>query len=135
MTEEKYPHKILVVEDEPAMLDALIDNLQAAGFGHVLQARNGEDGLVLAVQEKPDLILLDIIMSKMDGMSMLKELRNNVKTRDIKVILLTNLTADDAVMGGVVANEPSYYLVKSDHSISDIVEKVKETLGIEPTAH
>ena len=131
MSGEKYPNKILIVEDEAVMLKTLVDNLSAEGFGHIIQARNGEEGLILAINEKPDLVILDIIMPKMNGMMMLKELRQNPVGKDMKVILLTNLIADDPITKGVVANEPSYYLVKTEHSIEDIVEKVKTTLGLE----
>jgi len=128
---EKYAHKILIIEDEQAMLDALTDNLHAAGFAHVLQARNGQAGLDTALQENPDLILLDIVLPKMDGMTMLKKLRSDSKGKDLKVILLTNLTADDSIMAGIATNEPSYYLIKTDHSISDVIQKVKQTLSLE----
>ena len=132
MTQEKYPHKILIVEDEVSMLSALVDNLTASGFGHIIQARNGDEGLAMALKERPDLIILDIVMPKMDGMTMLKNLRQNPEGRNVKVILLTNLTANDSIMKGVVADEPSYYFVKSDYSIADVIQKVKITLGIEP---
>jgi|SRR3989344_964223 len=130
MPEEKYAHKILIVEDEQAMLDTLMDNLRAAGFTHIFQARNGQDALDIAMREELDLILLDIIMPKMDGMTMLKKLRETPKGKELKVILLTNLTADDSTMQGIVNDEPSYYLIKTDHSIGDVVEKVKSTLGL-----
>ena len=58
MAETKYPHKILIIEDEEPMLQALTDNLKAAGFEHILQARDGEEGLASALTDKPDLILL-----------------------------------------------------------------------------
>ena len=132
MEHEKYPHTILIVEDEASMADALADNLVAAGFKPPLRARDGEEAMHMALKETPDLILLDIVMSKMDGMTMLKRLRADPKGKELKVVLLTNLTADDSIMGGIVKNEPSYYLVKTEHSIDDVVEKVKTTLGIDP---
>jgi len=107
-----------------------MDNLRAAGFTHIFQARNGQDALDIAMREELDLILLDIIMPKMDGMTMLKKLRETPKGKELKVILLTNLTADDSTMQGIVNDEPSYYLIKTDHSIGDVVEKVKSTLGL-----
>lgn len=130
MPTEKYPHKILIVEDENAMLKALTDNFIQAGFGHLLQAKNGEEGLIMALKEKPDLILLDIVMPIMDGITMLKKLREDPRGKDIKVILLTNLSADNKITNSVIANEPSYYLVKADYSIDDVVEKAKTTLGV-----
>ena len=120
----------MIIEDEGAMGDTLSDNLSAIGFKQPLRARNGEEGLKIALKELPDVILLDIVMSKMDGMTMLKKLRTDARGKDLKVIFLTNLTADESIMGGVITTEPSYYLVKTDHSIDDVVEKVKATLGI-----
>ena len=132
MPTEKYSHKILIVEDEVAMLNALVDNLQASGFGHILQARNGEAGLALALDEKPDLIILDIVMPRMDGMTMLKKLRQDERGKDLKVILLTNLAADESITKGATIYEPSYYIIKSEHSIEDVIQKVKIVLNLEP---
>ena len=135
MTKETYQHKILIVEDEEVMLNAIADNLALAGFKNVFRARNGEDGLALALRENPDLILLDIVMPKMDGMTMLDALRKDDHGKNMKVILLTNLTADDSIMTGVVKNIPSYYIVKTDYSIDDVIRKVKVTLGIVPVTN
>ncbi len=132
MEAKTYPHKVLIIEDEAPMLKALADNLHAAGFVHVVQSRDGADGLMLALAEQPDLIILDLIMPKMDGMTMLKKLREDQKGKALKVILLTNLTgSDEKIMNSVVEGEPSYYLVKTSHSISDVIDKVKIVLGIE----
>lgn len=127
-----YPQKILIVEDETPMLMSLKDNLAAAGFEHLLEAKDGEEGLALAFKEKPDLILLDILMPKMDGMTMLDKLCRDGRCSGIKVILLTNLHADDSIMKGIVSHEPSYYLVKTQFSIDDVIDKVKITLGLKP---
>jgi len=116
------------------MLRPLTDNLTAAGFGRILHAKNGEDGLALALREKPDLILLDIIMPKMDGMTMLDKLCEDGGCSDTKVILLTNLSVDESIMEGIIKNEPSFYLVKADFSIKDVVEKVKVVLDISPSS-
>ena len=131
MAAEKYSNKILIVEDEKAMQSALVDNLENAGFAHILTADNGEAGLTIALKEAPDLILLDIVMPKMDGMTMLQKFREDPRGKNTKVILLTNLTANDSIMKGVVSNEPSFYLIKTDYSIDDVIQKVKTTLGLE----
>jgi DNA-binding response OmpR family regulator len=132
MEEKKYPHKILIIEDELAMQKALVDNLHANGLTHTMQAKDGEAGLALAIAQKPDLVILDLIMPKMDGMTVLKKIRENEHGKKLKVILLTNLTgSNDHVVSGIVHDEPSYFLVKTDHSIADVVEKVKVVLGIE----
>jgi len=122
--------RILVVEDEQDLLQALVDKFTREGF-EMLEAKNGEAGLDLALKEHPDLILLDIIMPIMDGMTMMKKLREDGWGKNVPIILLTNLSATDAeIIQGVVENEPFYYLIKSDWKIKDVVGKVRETLGL-----
>lgn len=125
--------KILVVEDEPDMRQALVESFRHEGF-EVLQAANGDEGLIEAHGGHPDLIILDILMPKMDGMEMMKKLRQqNEWGRKVPIILLTNLSADDKIMRGIVEDQPSYYLVKSDWKIPDVIEKVREML--KPNEH
>lgn len=125
-TKEKYT--IAVIEDEKDVSESLTGELNDEGFG-VITAFDGEEGLRLVLKEKPDLILLDIVMSKMDGMTMLSKLRISGEFgRRALVILLTNLNADDGIMSGITKNEPSYYLVKSHYTVADVVAKVKECL-------
>ena len=120
--------KILVVEDEPDMRQALVESLRYEGFD-VLQAANGVEGLEEALARRPDLIILDILMPKMDGMEMMKKLRQSDSWgRKVPIILLTNLSADDKIMQGIVEDEPSYYLIKSDWKIPEVIEKVREIL-------
>ena len=122
--------KILIVEDEEDMRQALVDKLTREGFD-TLEAQDGESGLTVALREQPDLILLDIIMPKMDGMTMMKKLREDAWGKKVPIILLTNLSAtEEKIIKGIVENEPSYYLVKSDWKIEDVVLKVKERLGL-----
>lgn len=121
--------KILIVEDERDMRQALVDELSRNGF-ETLEAKNGKEGLESALKNHPDLILLDIVMPEMDGMTMMQKLRENVEGKKIPIILLTNLNATDKIIEGVVRDEPSYYLVKSDWNIEGVVAKVKEMLGV-----
>lgn len=120
--------KILVVEDEISLLQALNLKLTKEGF-HVLSARNGQEGLDVAFKEHPDLILLDIIMPIMDGMTMLKKLREDARGRDIPVFILTNLTGSEKV-ADALDNESFDFLVKSDWKLEDVVKKVKEKLEL-----
>src|SRR3990167_306592 len=117
--------KILVVEDELAYLKLLHDQLTAKGY-EVLEAKNGKAGLEMAKNEKPDLILLDIRMPIMDGMTMLGLLRQDENGKNTKVIMLTNLEPDDKIVGKVLNEQPSYYFVKSDIQFNDLLEKIKE---------
>ena len=128
--EETTKKKILIIEDEMSQRKALVDKFTRESF-QVLEARDGEEGLRVALKEQPNIILLDIIMPKMDGMTMMKKLRQeNEWGKSVPVILLTNLSSDDdKIMKGITADEPAYYLVKSNWTINDVVEKVKERLS------
>ncbi|MBI2613997.1 MAG: response regulator [Candidatus Levybacteria bacterium] len=120
--------KILVVEDEESMLHAVSDYLINQEFATLL-ARDGEEGLATALKEHPDLILLDILMPKMDGMIMLQKLREDEWGKKAPVIILTNVTPNaNSVINSVLQNEPAYYLVKSDVKLEGILDKIKEVL-------
>ncbi len=124
-------YKIAIIEDDKVLSKALGEKLIRAGFD-IIQAYDGEEGLWLVLKEKPDLILLDIVMAKMDGMNLLKKLRNNSQNEwamKVPVIILTNLNADDNITRGVARDEPAYYLVKTDYTIDQVIEKVNECLG------
>lgn len=119
---------ILIVEDHAPVRIALVEKLQHEGM-KALEAKDGEEGLAMALREKPDLILLDIIMPRMSGMTMLDELRKSGEWgKSVPVIILTNLNPDDKIMREVVETEPVFYLVKADWKIEDVISKVKEVL-------
>ena len=120
--------KILVVEDEQAYSQLLNLQLTAKGYA-VLTAADGEEGLRKIKSEKPDLILLDIKMPVMDGMTMLELLRKDPVNKNLKVILLTNVEPDEKIIGGVVNDMPAYYIIKSDIQLDDLLAKVKELLA------
>jgi two-component system response regulator MprA len=122
--------KILVIEDDPALRGVLHDKFTLDGFS-VLEAKDGEEGLAMSLSEHPDIILLDIVMPRMDGLTVMKKLREmNEWGKNVPVVLLTNLSADDEKINqAIVDNEPAYYLVKSNWTISDLVEKVNERLS------
>ena len=123
--------KILVVEDEESMLDAISDYLETQEFV-TITARDGEEGLGIALKEHPDLILLDILMPKMDGMIMLQKLRQDEWGKGAPVIILTNVSPNtNSVINSVLQNKPAYYLVKSDVKLEGIIEKIKDVLKIE----
>ena len=117
---------IIVVEDDSDMQTLLKTTLTESGFS-VLVAKDGVEALSKIQSEKPDLVLLDILLPGMNGMSVLKEMREvGIAT---PVIILTNLSADEKIMQGILHDNPSYYLVKSDTPMDDIVTKIKGTLG------
>lgn len=119
--------KILIVEDEDSLRQVLADALTQAGFD-VSQAEDGQTGLLEAINGKPDLIFLDILMPRMDGRAAYKKLREDDAIKDIPVIFLTNLSELDTV-SSVIKDGNADYIVKSDWSIDDIVKKAKEKLG------
>jgi DNA-binding response OmpR family regulator len=121
--------KILIVEDEVVINKVYREGMSAEGFS-VISAMNGKDGLEIALKEKPDIILLDILMPVMDGLTMMQKLRDaNSYGKSVPIILLTNLSAgEDKIMSAITKNEPAYYLVKSDWNLSDVIDKVRERL-------
>lgn len=119
--------KILVVEDEPALSSALRSMLIREKY-EVTVAKDGQEGLVRAFTDHPDLILLDVIMPVMDGMTMLSALRKDVWGRNVPVILLTNLFDTEKIAQSMEQGVFDY-LVKSDWKLEDIIKKVKEKLA------
>ncbi len=119
--------KVLVIEDELNLCKSIEEILSAEGYT-VVTASDGEEGLRLAVSETPDLVLLDLILPKKDGFSVLKELRENEATSKIPVIVLSNLGEMEDV-GRVLELGANRYLVKTDYKLTEVVEKVKETLN------
>jgi len=122
--------QILIAEDEDSMLSALADKIRRTGFAEPLMARNGEEGLALALREHPDLLLVDILMPKMDGIAMVKKIREDAWGKTVKVILLTNFDTTDEMLKDVALIEPSYYLLKSNWQIDDVMTKIKEVLEL-----
>lgn len=96
------------------------------GF-EILQAYNGVEGVKLAETEKPDIILLDVIMPKMDGFVALKKIRKNPVTEKIPVILLTNLGQEEDVRKGRELGATDYF-IKANHTPQDVVDKIKSIL-------
>ena len=117
---------ILIVEDDIDLLEVLIKKFEAEKF-RVLQAVDGKAGLEVGCKEHPDLILLDIIMPVMDGMTMLKHLRADDWGKNVPVILLTNLS-DESKVVEAMQHGVYDYLVKSDWNISSVIAKVREKL-------
>lgn len=119
--------KILVVEDDQILVHMYQNLLQNHGHD-VTVVGDGEKGLKHALEDHPDLILLDIRMPKMDGMTMLKQLRQDSWGKTAKVIMLTNLDAIDKVLQGVIDNHPTYYLIKANNPPEKVLEKVQDVL-------
>ena len=119
--------KILVVDDEDFIRQALADKLKSSGFD-VIEAADGEEALKMAMENHPDLILLDVVMPKMDGIEAMKKIRQDDWGKNVPLILLTRVEPDDQMLQEIIENKPTYYLVKSNYRIEDVVNKVKEKL-------
>lgn len=122
--------KILVIEDELAYLDILCEQLAKNGYT-VICEKDGMKGLATAKSQHPDLILLDLRIPAMDGLSVLKELRKDGYGNSVKVILLTNLEATDSIVEKVISYRPAFYLMKSDIQIAELLEKIRELFNTE----
>lgn len=119
---------ILLVEDDDNLANVYVMRLQAEGF-KVVRVSNGEEALQAALQSKPDLILLDVMMPKVSGFDVLDILRNTPETANAKVIMLTALSqAADRERAQALGVDD--YLVKSEVVIADIVDRVKQHLGV-----
>jgi two-component system alkaline phosphatase synthesis response regulator PhoP len=119
--------KILIIEDEKAIADAMRTGLTEAGYD-AESVYDGEEGLKRAKDLKPDLILLDLLLPKKDGMSVLHELREDESTKNIPVMILSQLSDTDKISEGVALGVVGY-LVKVDFSLAEVVEKIKSVLG------
>lgn len=120
--------RILIVEDEAPLAQTLAAALSAEGFV-VQTAPDGDAGLRLALDSRPDLLLVDVVMPKKDGLTMLKELRADPWGKRVAVIILTNLT-DYKSVSDAVGHNVRDFLVKSDWAIGDIVTTVKNKLKL-----
>ncbi len=119
--------KIMVVEDDSSLREIYSIRITAEGY-NVVSAGDGEEALAVAVREKPDLILTDVMMPKISGFDMLDILRSTPETADIKVVMMTALSADDQRERGERLGADRY-LVKSQVGIEDVVNVIHEILG------
>lgn len=120
----KQKKKILIVEDEAPLSRALKDKFESEDF-EVMVAENGAVGLQIALKELPDMILLDIAMPVMDGLEMLKLLKETEAGKKMKVIILTNYgDMDKFVLAKDLGADD--YLVKADWGMADIVARVNK---------
>ncbi len=118
--------KILLVEDDNLISSMYKTKFQADGF-EVIIAIDGAVALELAKEEKPDIIMLDIILPQLDGFTVLEELKKNAATKSIPVIMLTNLgTTEDKLKGEQLG--AADYLVKANFTPAQISQKIKEHL-------
>ena len=120
--------KILIVEDERALIKAYSEHFTSEGYD-VEVAYDGEEGLAKVRSLKPDLVLLDIIMPKKDGMEVLREMKSNPAMKTIPVMILTNLETSKGISEAVGVGSVQY-LVKANYSLEQLSARVKEVLHV-----
>jgi DNA-binding response OmpR family regulator len=120
--------KLLIIEDDIVLQKALSDYLVTEDF-EIKCAEDGEVGVRMALEEKPDLILLDIVLPKKDGYTVLTEVRANESTKYIPIVLLTNLGSISDVEKALELGATTY-LVKADYKLEEVTAKIKEILNI-----
>lgn len=125
--QKKQDKKILLVEDDKMLADMYTTKFEKEGL-HILRAHDGAEGLEMIKQEKPDLVLLDIIMPKLDGFAVLREVRKIPELKSTHVLLLTNLGQTEDVAKGHELGADDYF-IKANHTPAEIVEKVKYMLA------
>ena len=124
--------KILLVEDDKSLREIYGVRLLAEGYD-IVSAGDGEEALAMAIKERPQLIVSDVMMPKISGFDMLDILRSTTETKNIRVIMMTALSSDDQRQRGEQLGADRY-LVKSQVGIEDVVRTVHEVLGDAPVA-
>ena len=124
--------KILLVEDDKSLREIYGVRLLAEGYD-IVSAGDGEEALAMAIKERPQLIVSDVMMPKISGFDMLDILRSTTETKDIKVIMMTALSSEDQRLRGEQLGADRY-LVKSQVGIEDFVRTVHDVLGDIPSA-
>lgn len=119
--------KVMIVEDDASLREIYGIRIAAEGYT-IVSAGDGEEALAVAVREKPDLILSDVMMPKISGFDMLDILRSTPETHDIKVVMMTALSSEDQRIRGENLGADRY-LVKSQVGIEDVVNVIHEVLG------
>jgi CheY-like chemotaxis protein len=117
----------MLVEDDKALSEIYGIRLSAEGYD-IVSAGDGEEALAVAVREKPDLILSDVMMPKISGFDMLDILRSTPETKNVKVVMMTALSSDEQRKRGESLGADRY-LIKSQVGIEDVVNTVHEVLG------
>ena len=122
------PKKIVLVEDDHFLGGLMSTKLEKEGFS-VVRAYDGEEAVKKIFEERPDLVLLDIILPAIDGFEVLKRLREDPQTAKIPVIMLTNLGAKEDIERGFQLGAQDY-MVKAHFTPGEIVTKIKTALGV-----
>jgi DNA-binding response OmpR family regulator len=119
--------KIIIAEDDKLISASLVQAFKDAGFD-VVPAYDGEAAVTAAKTDKPDIVLLDIMMPKLDGIGVLWELKADPELAKLPVVMLTNMS-DPETISKIMEAGCTDYLLKSDQSIDQVVQKIKEVMA------
>lgn len=120
------PH-ILLIEDDEFLAATYKAKFEEEGFTLSVE-NNGEEGLKSALGHHPDLVLLDVRIPKMDGMTVMKKLREDKWGEKVPIIILTNFDVNDGGIPELTANHPAYYLLKADTTLDEMVDRAREVI-------
>lgn len=118
---------VLIIEDDRVLRKVLFDRMSAEGW-KITEAANGRDGLVSAIENHPDVILLDLMLPQMDGISLLEELRKDEWGKDAKVIVMSNLVKGVGLMEKARIYKVADYVEKAEMSLDTLAEKIKKII-------
>lgn len=121
--------KILFIEDEAVLQKTFTEILKKEGY-KVINSLDGETGLRLARSQKPDLVLLDIVLPRLQGLDVLKALKGDPETKSIPVIIMTNLETPQEIEKALTLGATTY-LLKTQYTLTEIAEKIKSAIGKE----
>jgi len=117
---------ILLIEDDPFLIDIYVTKLGESGFS-VEVANDGELALRKLEEKKPDLVILDIVLPQIDGWEVLRKIKSNPGLKDLKVIILSNLSQKEEVEKGIDLGSIKY-LIKAHYTPSEVVAEIKQLL-------
>lgn len=122
------PKKILVVEDDQDLLQVILGRLSVSNF-HVISAGDGEEAISMILDNKPDLVLLDLLLPKLDGFHVLERIRHypDAGIAATKVIILSNLWSDKDILRAQALKIDEYY-VKANTNLDEVFEKITQIL-------
>ena len=118
--------KVLLVEDDKMIVDMYQLRFEEEGY-EVLTTEKGSEAIAMAGREKPNIVLLDIILPEIDGFAILQTLKADMSTKDIPILLLTNLGQESDREKGMKMGAVDYFM-KSKHTPTDVLQKIKEII-------
>lgn len=119
--------KIVLVEDDPLLIDIYSTKFKESGF-EVAVCDQGDAAPAFVAKEKPDLVVLDIVLPQQDGWDILKTVKSNPKTKDVRVIILSNLGQKEEIEKGMALGAAGY-LIKAHHTPSEVVREINKILA------